>query len=149
MLRICKISGQVLGEVSTEHVHDIRDVKRELRHRHSLPVWMQQLLHKGNSLDDSSKVDDLLQDASSLNELAQSDSSDAPICLQLVLAPASTAVELREATELFRVACRSGELETAQMLLQAGAEKDSQDLVAEPLSLTQLATATQRLYSCC
>ena len=101
MLRICKVSGQVLGEVSTEHVHDIRDAKLELRHRHSLPVWMQQLLHKGNSLDDSSKVDDLLQDASSLNELAQSDSSDAPICLQLVLAPASTAVELREATGAF------------------------------------------------
>ena len=109
MLRICKISGQELPTLNIQNISDIRDLKRELRDRHSFPVCLQQLLHKGISLDDLTKLE-LLQDGSRLDDSAPPDSLDASIHLQLVLSTASTDAELEETTELFRVACWRGDL---------------------------------------
>ena len=126
MIRICKMSGQELPAVSTENICDIHDLKRELCRLHSFPVCLQQLLHKGNGLDDSSRLD-ALQDHNNLDDPAQPDLRDASVHLQLVLATASTAAELAETTQMFRDACQRRELETAQLLLNAGAEKDLRD----------------------
>ncbi|CAE7675187.1 unnamed protein product [Symbiodinium pilosum] len=97
MLRICKISGQELPTLNIQNISDIRDLKRELRDRHSFPVCLQQLLHKGISLDDLTKLE-LLQDGSRLDDSAPPDSLDASIHLQLVLSTASTDAELEETT---------------------------------------------------
>ncbi|CAE7379924.1 HERC1, partial [Symbiodinium pilosum] len=126
MLRICLISGQELPAISTKNICDIRDLKRELRNLHCFPVCLQQLLHRRSSLDDSTKLA-VLQDGNSLDKSAKPDVLDASIHLQLVLATASTAVELKETTEVFGVACRRGKLEAAKLLLKAGAEKDLRD----------------------
>ena len=112
MLRICKISGQELPAVSAEKIGDIRDLKQKLCILHGFPVCLQKLLHEGHSLDDSAKLETL---------------QDTCIHLQLVLGTPSTAVELEETCQVFRVACRCGNLEAAQMLLQAGAQKDMRD----------------------
>ena len=124
MLRICKISGQELPALSTEKIRDIRDLKRELFNLYGFPICVQQLLHKGNRLDESTKLD-LLQDANSLDDSAQPDLVDASIRLQLVLITACTAAEQREASHAFHVACGRGRLEIAQLLLKAGASKDA------------------------
>ena len=126
MLRIRKISGHELPAVSTANIRDICDLKRELRKMHGFPVCLQQLLHKGSRLDNSTKRD-VLQDTNSLGNSSQLDALDASIHLQLVLATASTAAQLKETTVGFHVACWRGELEVAQLLLHASADKDSQD----------------------
>ena len=126
MLRIRKISGQELPAISIENIRDIGGLKHELSNLHGFPFWMQRLLHNGNCLDDSTKLDMLL-DGSSLDESAQPDPLDASIHLQLVLATASTAAERKETNELFLVACQDGEVETALLLLQAGADKNVRD----------------------
>ena len=112
MLRICKISGEELPPISPENVRDIRDLKHELCNLHGFPTCLQQLLHKGKRLDDSTKIDSLKDGNSSLiTFLAQPDVLDAPIHLQIVLATASTAEELRETTKMFRAACARGQLQ--------------------------------------
>ena len=126
MLRIRKISGHELPALSTEKIRDIHDLKRELFNLYGFPICLQQLLHKGTRLDNTTKID-VLQDANSLDDSSQPDALDASIHLQLVLATASTAAQLKETNELFRVACQHGDLETAQLLLQAGAVKDVRD----------------------
>ena len=125
MLRIWKISGQELPAVGTEKICDIHGLKLELRVQHYIPVCLQQLLHKGSSLDDSTELD-TLKHGNKLNDSTQPGLLDASIHLQLVLAKPSAAAELKE-TEVFRDACWRGELEAAQLLLHAGAEKDLQD----------------------
>ena len=126
MIRICKISGQELPDVSTEGIHDIRDLKQKLLNLYGFPVFLQRLLHWGNRLSNSTMLESL-QGGNSLDDSVQSDVPDAPIHLQLILLTASTAAELKETNVMFREACRCGKLETAQVLLTAGANKDWQD----------------------
>ena len=126
MLRICKISGEELPAISTENICYIHEVKRALRDLHCFPVCLQRLLHKGNRLYDSTKLESL-QGGNHLDGSVQPDLPDAPIQLQLVLVTASTQFELSETDSVFHDACRCGKLESAQLLLKAGANKDWQD----------------------
>ena len=103
MLRIWRISGQELPAVSMEKVLDVRDLKASLRSLHGFPMCMQQLLHKGNSLDNSTKLDVTMD-------------------LQIVLrAPESE----REAELELLEACSQGYLKIASLLLEAGANKNA------------------------
>ena len=126
LLRICQISGQELPDISTEDVRDIRDLKRKLLNLYGFPVFLQRLLHWGNRLNNSTKLESL-QGGNSLDDSVQSDVPNAPIQLQLILLTASTAAELKETNVMFREACRCGKLETAQWLLNYVANMDWQD----------------------
>ena len=99
------MSGQELPAVSIEDILDVRHLKASLRSLHGFPMCMQQLLHKGNSLDDFTKL-------------------DAPMDLQIVLqAPTS---KHEEKLELL-AACSQGYLTIASLLVKAGANKNAKD----------------------
>ena len=108
MLRIREMSGRELPAVSMEEISDVLSLKHSLRSRHGFPLCMQQLLHNGNCLDNSTEL-------------------DAPIDLQLVLLTISTEVQKVEATEELIGACVQGDLEIARRLLEAGANKSAKD----------------------
>ena len=105
MLRIWQMSGQELPAVSMAQISHVRDLKESLRRQHGFPMCMQQLLHKGTSLDNSTEL-------------------DAPIDLQLVLIPLSTHKLQLEAAKELAEACKQGDLKTTRLLLEAGAKQD-------------------------
>ena len=102
------MSGQELPAISMEGISRVWDLKSSLRKLHGFPICMQQLLHDGCSLDDVAVL-------------------DAPIDILLVLkAPSTDAQHLALAKELAET-CKQGDLQAAQSLLQAGANKDLPD----------------------
>ena len=107
MLRIWRVSGQELPPINMkdEKIRSVRDLKRSLRSLHGFPLCMQQLLHDGNTLDNTTQL-------------------DAAMDLQLVLLPLATADQKFEAGKELLKACGSGDLETARFLLEAGIDKD-------------------------
>ena len=107
MIHVWTVSGQELPAISLEDVRDVRDLKSTLRRLHGFPICMQQLLHNGNSLDDSTQLG------------ASSDMS-----IQLVLSAPSSAKQPRE--ELLE-ACEMGNLQVTRLLLEAGAHKDDEE----------------------
>ena len=109
MLRIWQMSGQELPAVSMEEISDVLSLKASLRSRHGFPLCMQELLHNGKSLINSTKL-------------------DAPIDLQLILLALSTEVQQDEAAKELTAACVQGDLEIARQLLEAGADKNAKDL---------------------
>ena len=74
---------------------------------YGFPLCIQQLLQNGESLEDCTKL-------------------DAPMDIQLVLLPVSTAAQLERANLELMYACKHGHVEVARMLLEAGADKDLQ-----------------------
>ena len=99
------MSGQELPAVGMEDVSDVRGLKASLRSLHGFPMCMQQLLHNGNGLDNSTEL-------------------NAPIDLQLVLlVPCSEAQQYEAAAELAE-SCDKGDLKVARLLLEAGSDKD-------------------------
>ena len=109
MLRIWQMSGLELPAVSVEEVLYVRALKASLSRLHGFPMCMQQLLHDGNSLDNSTML-------------------DAPMDLQLlVLGAFSTEVQQFEAASELRAACVHGDLEIAKRLLGAGANKNAEN----------------------
>ena len=108
MLRIWRMSGQELPAVATAGISDVWDVKAELRSLHGFPLCMQQLLHRGQILDNSTTL-------------------DGPIDLQLVLLRLSSKVQQIEAANELVTICMQGNLEIARLLLEAGANKDAHD----------------------
>ncbi|CAE7566545.1 mask, partial [Symbiodinium pilosum] len=108
MLRIWRMSGQELPAVSIEGISVVRDLKASLCSLHGFPLCMQQLLHNGNGLDDSTKL-------------------DAPIDLQLVLLALSTKAQQCEAANELCESCLKGDLNIVRLLLEAGANKNATD----------------------
>ena len=98
MLRIWQMSGQELPAGSMEEISDVRELKASLRSLYSFPMCMQQLLHNGINLDNSTKL-------------------DAPIDLQLAL---STNVQQAEAAKELADACKQGDLTVARLLAAFG-----------------------------
>ena len=105
MLHICMISGQQLPNISSEGVLAVSDLKFELRAVHGFPFCMQQLLHRSQILEDSTKL-------------------DACMDLQLVLRPLPAYQYLKASYE-FDDACKSGLMKVARFLLQAGMDKNN------------------------
>ena len=89
-------------------------MKNLIRKLHGIPLSLQQLLHSGSSLDDTAKL-------------------EAPVDLQLVLLSVSNAEQGHEIGNELRSACQLGDLRTAQLLLEAGADKNLQDDYGETL----------------
>ncbi|CAE7700663.1 mask [Symbiodinium pilosum] len=110
MIHVWTVSGQELPAISLEDVRDVRDLKSTLRRLHGFPICMQQLLHNGNSLEDSTQL---------------GPSSD--MSMQLVLSAPSSAKQPREAANELLEACEMGSLLVTRLLLEAGAHKDEQD----------------------
>ena len=102
------MSGEELLSISMEEIHDVKSLKTSLRRLYSFPTSMQRLLHNGNNLEDSVGLD-----------------ASIDISLQLVLLAPCTAKQLFEATEELVEACEIGNLQVAQLLLEAGAHKDA------------------------
>ena len=116
MLRIWRMSGQELPAVSMEQISHVEDLKALLRSLHGFPMCIQKLLHKGNSLDNSTKL-------------------DAPIHLQLVLLSAE--VQQLEAAKELAESCRKGDPKVVRLLLEPGASKNAEDDKGDtPLRLT-------------
>ena len=113
MLRIWRMSGQELLTGSMDAISDVGDLKASLRSLHGFPKCMQQLLHNGNSLDNSTKL-------------------DAPINLQLVLRRPSKEAQRQEAATELVASCAQGDLEAARMLVEAGADKNAEDHEGKP-----------------
>ena len=91
------------SSTAIQEISVVGDLKRELRRLHGFPLCMQQLLQSGNILDDFSEL-------------------DAPAELQLVLLSSlSSAIQQGRADSEFVDACAHGQLETARLLLEAGA----------------------------
>ena len=89
MIRIWQMSGKELPAGSMDEISEVRDLKASIGSLHGFPICMQQLLHKGNSLGDSTKL-------------------DAPIELQLVLLALSTMEQRVEvANELLRTCAQA------------------------------------------
>ena len=105
MLRIWQMSGQQLLAASMEEISDVKELKASLRSLHGFPMCMQQLLHNGINLDNSTKL-------------------DAPVDLQLAL---SAKVQQAEAAKELADACKQGDLTVARLLLEAGADENAQD----------------------
>ena len=108
MIRIWKLSGQELPAVSTEEISNVLDLKASLRSLHGFPMCVQRVLHNGNSLDNSTKL-------------------DVPIGLQLVLLAFSTEEQQAEAAKELAESCGKGDLKVARLLLEAGASKNAED----------------------
>ena len=81
-------AGAALSQHGTS---DVCDLKVSLRNFHGFPMRIQQLLHKGNSLDSSTKL-------------------DAAMDLQLVLLGLSTEAQQVEAAKELAEACVQGNL---------------------------------------
>ena len=113
MLRIWQMSGQELSAISIEEISDVWDMKAALLRQHGFPKCMQQLLHNGINLDNSTKLDE-------------------PIDLQLVLKPLSTEAQRLEAATELVASCAQGDLETARLLVEAGANKNAEDHEGKP-----------------
>ena len=108
MLRVWRMSGEQLAAISIDEISNVRDVKDYLSRNFGFPVFLQQLLDNGSSLDDSALM-------------------PVPIDLQLVLKSVFSATDQQEAaTELLR-ACATGHFNTVRLLLEAGTNKDAQD----------------------
>ena len=139
------MSGQELPAVSMEGISDVRDLKASLRSLHGFPLCMQQLLHNGNGLDDSTKLDapiDLqlvlltlsaaAQQCDAVNELCKSCFGGHLNIVRLLLeAGADTNVRDREARTPLILAARNGHVEIARLLLDAGADKNLQSFLGE------------------
>ena len=58
MLRVTRMSGEELTRVPLTELSDVKSLKQRLKEQHGLPPWFRQrLLHDGNPLDDSVKLD--------------------------------------------------------------------------------------------
>ncbi|CAE7218269.1 ankrd46, partial [Symbiodinium pilosum] len=101
------MSGQELP-ISMEEISDVLSLKASLRRRHGYPLCVQQFLHNGICLDNSTEL-------------------NAPVGLQLVLLTVSSEVQRVEAAQELTGACVQGDLEIARRLLEAGANKNSRD----------------------
>ncbi|CAE7212542.1 mask, partial [Symbiodinium pilosum] len=99
-------------------ISDVRHLKASLCKLHGFPTCMQQLLHNGNSLENSFELDALMN-------------------LQLILVtPSNEAQQLKAAGELLD-SCARGNLQIARLLLEAGANKNAKDdLLRTALMLT-------------
>ena len=107
MLRIWRMSGQELHVVSMKDISDVRDLKAPLQNQHDFLMCMQQLLHNGNSLEDSTEL-------------------DTPIDLQLALVALSTEVQQVDAPKELCESCLSDQ-QVARLLLEAGADNELQN----------------------
>ena len=116
MLRIWQVSGQELPAISMDEISNVRELKALLRSLHGFPTCMQKLLHNGNTMDNSTKL-------------------DAPIGLQLVLLTLSTAVQQIEAAEELTAACVQGDLKIARLLLEAGVDKNARNAKSSSTAL--------------
>ncbi|CAE7395722.1 unnamed protein product [Symbiodinium natans] len=113
MLRVFQVSGQELVTMRTEELDDVLALKRHLRTVYGFPVSIQQLLHHGSHLIDSSDLTQL----------------EMPMDVQVVLSGLSSVEQKREAsTELLEYAATQGHLQVARFLLEAGADKDVRDV---------------------
>ena len=101
MIHIWRISGEELAAVSTDRITSVRDVKQALKRLHGFPVFMQQLLHDGHSLDDCTRL-------------------ASPCDLQLVLLLLCTRFQREQATMDYIAACKCGHVEAVRALLAAG-----------------------------
>ena len=109
MLRVWRVSGEELAAFRPEEVRDVNGLKAALCMRYGFPECLQQLLHNGQNLDNGTKL-------------------DSPIDTQLVVLSVSTPEQFRKARRELICACSYGRVKVARMLLEAGADKDMQDV---------------------
>ena len=105
MIFVWRVSGEQLAAFGAEEVTDVRELKDVLRSRYGFPPFIQQLLHKGKSLEDSAKL-------------------ESPSDIQLLLA-VSTPAQQTQAVRALSTACILEDFEMVKVLLAAGADKDS------------------------
>ena len=97
MLRIWQMSGQELPPVRMEEISHVKDLKASLRSLHGFPRCMQQLLHNGNSLDNSTKI-------------------YAPMDLQVVLLAILDDAQQPQAAKELAESCESSDFKVARLL---------------------------------
>ena len=109
MLRLWRVSGEELGAIPMDVVKKLRNVrtlKRHLRKLYGFPACIQQLVREGSRMNDDATLEE-------------------PIDVQVVLLPASNASGVEEE---FLEAAEEGHVEVVRMLLEAGADKDLEDI---------------------
>lgn len=127
MLRVRRVSGEVIAEVSVEDCHNVLKVKLHLRTLCSFPVSLQQLLCDGRCLKDEEQA-------------------DATAELQLVMLSVVGKEQRQQAeNELVVYAAEVGDLPVAKSLLQAGVDKDCAYAVyVDGQQMTALSVAARR-----
>ena len=151
MLRICGMSGQELSAISMEDINHLRDLKSSLRRSHGFPMSMQHLVHNGSRLDDSAELHALidmplrivLSDPSTAEQLQEAAEEFLKACMMGNLQIARLLMErvadknvrdTRGYTALMLAATNDHE-EIAQLLVEAGADKDSEDNIFDNTAL--------------
>ena len=134
------MSGQELPAVSMKDISDVRDLKAPLQNQHDFLMCMQQLLHNGNSLEDSTELDAPIDLQLALVALSSQCSrlmlqrsfaslalSDQQVARLLLEAGAENELQNRDGYTALRLTAQNGHVEMARLLLDAGADKDFQD----------------------
>ena len=140
MIRVWRVSGEELAAISVEETSDVSELKKQLRKQNGIPLCMQQLLHNGSVLDDSTKLQPTMEVQlvlSSMSTTAQQKAAatelvdaceQCDVAVVRVLAEAIAGKDPQDQSfkEALVYGAQKGNVQIARLLLQAGAEKDMQ-----------------------
>ncbi|CAE7389205.1 mask [Symbiodinium sp. CCMP2592] len=137
MIRVVKLSGDELAKAAVEDVGSVRDLKLYLQDALQIPEAIQQLMHDGCILDDDAALDapSTLQLILSRQSQTAVDEALVTWCCRVDLvrmllvhgADKDSAIGFSPHQTVLMIACAAGSVETVQVLLEAGANKDLQD----------------------
>eukprot|EP00439_Symbiodinium_sp_Y106_P061520 s2440_g9.t1 len=159
MLRITLLSGEEVASLPLAELSDVKALKERLHQEHGLPPrFRQRLLHDGNPLDDAIKLESAMdlqvlivafcEDSEDQREeldmaAANGEVDKAEALLQLPMDPDTDAPPNEDGTTTLMCASQCGQVEIAQLLLEAGASPDKRDNFGE----TALMIAAQSGHS--